>query len=73
MPQQPAPSHDSSSETDVELDNLPPAAEKVPPAASDLPSVDVGLKPWLQVLGGFFLMFNTWGLVVAFGSFQVRI
>ncbi|KAI5235519.1 MFS general substrate transporter [Aureobasidium subglaciale] len=28
-----------------------------------------GLVAWLQVLGAFFLWFNTWGLVNAFGSF----
>ncbi|OLN95252.1 Riboflavin transporter MCH5-like protein 15 [Colletotrichum chlorophyti] len=29
-----------------------------------------GLKAWLQVLGSFFIYFNTWGLVASFGSFQ---
>ncbi|WYZ41827.1 hypothetical protein EsH8_V_000722 [Colletotrichum jinshuiense] len=31
---------------------------------------DGGLKAWLQVLGSFFIYFNTWGLVASFGSFQ---
>jgi MFS family permease len=31
---------------------------------------DVGLQPWLQVIAGHFLMFNNWGLVVSYGSFQ---
>ena len=31
---------------------------------------DVGLMPWLQVLGGFFVMFNSWGLLLSFGSYQ---
>ncbi|KAH8645392.1 MFS general substrate transporter [Xylariales sp. PMI_506] len=35
-----------------------------------LPPTDVGLVPWLQVLGGFLLMFNSWGIVVSYGTFQ---
>jgi MFS family permease len=35
-----------------------------------LPPTDLGLTPWLQVLGGFFLMFNSWGLIVSHGTFQ---
>ncbi|KAJ4393754.1 hypothetical protein N0V93_002969 [Gnomoniopsis smithogilvyi] len=29
-----------------------------------------GLAAWLQVLGGFFVYFNTWGLIITFGVFQ---
>ncbi|KAJ4334815.1 hypothetical protein N0V95_009073 [Ascochyta clinopodiicola] len=29
-----------------------------------------GLWAWLQVLGGFFLLFNSWGIVNTFGSYQ---
>lgn len=29
-----------------------------------------GLWAWLQVLGGFFLLFNTWGIINTFGSYQ---
>ncbi|KAF2019536.1 putative monocarboxylate permease [Aaosphaeria arxii CBS 175.79] len=29
-----------------------------------------GLVAWLQVLGAFFLLFNTWGIVNTFGSYQ---
>lgn len=29
-----------------------------------------GTRAWLQVLGAFFLNFNTWGLVNTFGTFQ---
>jgi MFS family permease len=36
----------------------------------ELPATDVGLTPWLQVLGGFFLMFNSWGILVSYGVFQ---
>jgi MFS family permease len=35
-----------------------------------IPPPDVGLIAWLQILGGFLLMFNAWGLVLAYGSFQ---
>ncbi|PSR80204.1 major facilitator superfamily domain-containing protein [Coniella lustricola] len=31
---------------------------------------DGGLQAWLQVLGGFFIYFNTWGLMISFGVFQ---
>lgn len=38
--------------------------------APALPPVDVGFMPWLQVLGGFLLMFNSWGILVSYGTFQ---
>lgn len=31
---------------------------------------DGGYKAWLQVVGGFFAVFVTWGLVTSFGAFQ---
>ncbi|KAJ5363982.1 uncharacterized protein N7496_009695 [Penicillium cataractarum] len=31
---------------------------------------DGGLKAWSQVIGSFFLMFNCWGIVNCYGSFQ---
>ncbi|WFD00411.1 hypothetical protein MYAM1_003160 [Malassezia yamatoensis] len=31
---------------------------------------DGGLTAWLQVLGSFFMFFNTWGVVNAFGVYQ---
>ncbi|KAK4556128.1 hypothetical protein LTR86_006825 [Recurvomyces mirabilis] len=34
------------------------------------PPPDGGLTAWLQVLGGYFLFFNTWGLINAFGVFE---
>jgi MFS family permease len=43
--------------------------EKVQPLPN-LPPTDVGLVAWLQVLGGFFLMFNSWGIVLSYGVFQ---
>ncbi|KAF2718483.1 MFS general substrate transporter, partial [Polychaeton citri CBS 116435] len=33
------------------------------------PPPDGGLTAWLQVLGGYFIFFNTWGLINAFGVF----
>ncbi|PVI04849.1 MFS general substrate transporter [Periconia macrospinosa] len=36
--------------------------------ASSIP--DGGLMAWLQVLGSFFLFFNTWGVINMFGSYQ---
>ncbi|TID15347.1 hypothetical protein E2P81_ATG08410 [Venturia nashicola] len=38
--------------------------------SQSLPSTDIGLIPWLQVVGSFFLMFNSWGLIVSYGTFQ---
>lgn len=35
-----------------------------------LPLPDIGIRPWLQVIAGFFLMFNAWGTVFSFGVFQ---
>lgn len=49
-----------------ELQASPPAP--VPPPGG--PPPDGGLTAWLQVLGGYFLFFNTWGLINAFGVFQ---
>ncbi|KAF2772677.1 MFS general substrate transporter [Teratosphaeria nubilosa] len=41
-----------------------------PPGPPGGPPPDGGLTAWLQVLGGYFLFFNTWGLINAFGVFQ---
>lgn len=53
------------------------AGPALAPVRSSHPSVrDVskipngGLWAWLQVLGGFFLMFNSWGVINTFGSYQ---
>ncbi|KAL4881342.1 major facilitator superfamily domain-containing protein [Aspergillus karnatakaensis] len=34
------------------------------------PTFDTGLTPWLQVLGSFFLFFNSWGVVNTWGVYQ---
>ncbi|ROV87530.1 hypothetical protein VMCG_10686 [Cytospora schulzeri] len=36
------------------------------------PPPNGGTKAWLQVLGAFFLNFNTWGLANSFGEFQTQ-
>lgn len=41
-----------------------------PPGPPGRPPPDGGTTAWLQVLGGYFLFFNTWGLINAFGVFQ---
>ncbi|GAM43298.1 hypothetical protein TCE0_047f17999 [Talaromyces pinophilus] len=45
-----------------------PAPIAAPPAVG--PPPNGGLKAWSQVLGAFFLMVNTWGLINAYGVFQ---
>ncbi|KAI5363981.1 Putative major facilitator superfamily, MFS transporter superfamily [Septoria linicola] len=48
-----------------------PRKEAVRPAGPPGgPPPDGGTTAWLQVLGGYFLFFNTWGLINAFGVFQ---
>ncbi|KPI39922.1 Riboflavin transporter MCH5 [Cyphellophora attinorum] len=42
--------------------------EKTPPASTAIPNG--GLKAWLQVLGGFFVFFSTFGVTNAFGVFE---
>lgn len=41
-----------------------------PKPAGPPPPPNGGTRAWLQVLGAFFLNFNTWGLVNTFGTFQ---
>jgi predicted MFS family arabinose efflux permease len=41
------------------------------PNVHDMSSVpNGGLKAWLQVVGGFFVLFNTWGILNTFGAYQ---
>ncbi|KAJ5483894.1 MFS-type transporter dbaD [Penicillium diatomitis] len=54
--------------------------EETPPASSDSKSpvekeigevtYDTGLFSWLQVLGSFFLFFNSWGVINTWGAYQ---
>ena len=52
----------------------PPESPSLPPISvrpqGPPPPPDGGLTAWLQVLAGFFIFFNTWGLINAFGVFQ---
>lgn len=46
----------------------PKAAPPVrPPGPPGGPPPDGGLTAWLQVLGGYFLFMNTWGIINAYG------
>ncbi|KAL8297749.1 hypothetical protein RB597_007229 [Gaeumannomyces tritici] len=52
---------------------LPPVSEAATegaatPELDDIPNG--GLKAWLQVVGAFFIFFNSWGIVNTFGVFQ---
>jgi MFS family permease len=47
-----------------------PTGPTGPPGPPGGPPPDGGVTAWLQVLGGYFLFFNTWGLINAFGVFQ---
>lgn len=42
--------------------------EFVSPGSS--PAVDTSVTAWLQVVGGFLIMFNTWGIALSYGVFQ---
>jgi MFS family permease len=56
------PQHDFDSELGVSIER-----EK---SQKPIPPPDVGITPWLQVLGGFFLMFDSWGVIFTYGVFQ---
>src|ERR1700761_1882680 len=58
----------AESVTTDHTEDVPPTEKAI--TEPQLPATDVGFTPWLQVLGGFFLMFNSWGILVSYGSFQ---
>lgn len=59
----------SMSAEEEKTQDVSPAALAVAP--SGVPKQpNGGLDAWLQVLGGFFVYFNTWGLIITFGVFQ---
>lgn len=60
------PAHKSDMDAEVPLDK--PKADQPAPT----PPPNGGLAAWLQVLGAFFLLFNTWGLSNTFGIFQAE-
>ncbi|RAH63750.1 MFS general substrate transporter [Aspergillus aculeatinus CBS 121060] len=71
---------DASTQTTPTLSSTPtsPSTEKPtpplppPPPPRIPPAPDGGLRLWLQVLGGFALFLNTWGLLNTFGVFQTH-
>ncbi|KAL1297525.1 hypothetical protein AAFC00_006098 [Neodothiora populina] len=50
------------------VSSLRPGLHESPEIDSQPP--DGGSRAWVQVLGSFFLFFNTWGLVNSFGVYQ---
>ena len=55
----------------ISIEDQPPVRlEGAYSSPSTIPPPDRGLQPWLQVIAGHFLMFNNWGLVVSWGTFQ---
>ncbi|KAJ9603389.1 hypothetical protein H2200_012167 [Cladophialophora chaetospira] len=52
-------------------DDAPEEREEKVSASNGIDTIpDSGMQAWLQVLGAFFLWFNTWGLINAYGAFQ---
>ncbi|KAJ5678432.1 uncharacterized protein N7477_004065 [Penicillium maclennaniae] len=45
-------------------------ANDSPVEKEDEPTFDTGLFSWLQVLGSFFLFFNSWGVINTWGAYQ---
>ncbi|KAK1977257.1 major facilitator superfamily transporter [Colletotrichum cereale] len=60
----------TSASTNVvqEQDTLPGNGATQSPNSAAKP--DGGFVAWMQVVGGFFLFFNSWGILSAFGVFQ---
>ncbi|OKP10853.1 hypothetical protein PENSUB_3673 [Penicillium subrubescens] len=62
-------SNNSPSDLDIEKNtHKPVAAADSPPGPP--PPPNGGLTAWLQVLGGFLFVLNTWGMANTFGVFQ---
>lgn len=62
---------DASVASDKKVELVDPESlidSTTPPAVG--PPPNGGLMAWLQVLAGFFLFFNSWGIVNTFGVFQ---
>jgi hypothetical protein len=52
----------------------PPVETILKPSANESQaSPDGGLKAWMQVLGTFFIFFNTWWAFLSFKSLQISI
>lgn len=73
----PAESIKSSQAAEDDSDPVPAAAVELEPVTTKAHSVNHvdsipngGLIAWLQVLGSFFIFFNSWGIINTFGSYQ---
>jgi hypothetical protein len=68
------PSPENTAEADEEKtspDQHPLSNTTSPPGPTKpIHPSDTGLIAYLQILGGFLLMFNTWGLILTYGTFQ---
>lgn len=62
--------HTSSASLSEKAENTPAVAPQPPVGPG--PPPNGGTRAWLQVLGAFFLNFNTWGLLNAYGVFQAE-
>ena len=67
--------HDQGEESEMSKSDsqMQKEAPKGPPPMMGPPGgppPNGGLLAWLQVIGGFMLFFNTWGIINAFGIFQ---
>ncbi|PGH18625.1 hypothetical protein AJ79_00404 [Helicocarpus griseus UAMH5409] len=60
----------SSSGDDIETKESQSANNKLESFDNEELSYDRGWKAWSQVIAAFFVFFNTWGLVIAYGTFQ---
>jgi hypothetical protein len=71
---QPSPTFEKDVESSAMTINSPVKTEAItenpPKPAGPPPPPNGGTRAWLQVLGAFFLNFNTWGLLNTFGTFQ---
>lgn len=73
----PAESIESNQAAEDDSDPVPAAAAELEPVTTKAHSVNHvdsipngGLIAWLQVLGSFFIFFNSWGIINTFGSYQ---
>jgi hypothetical protein len=57
----------STAQIQAEKTQVEPETPSPPP-----PPPNGGIKAWMQVLGAFFLNFNTWGLSNSFGIYQTE-
>ncbi len=62
------PNEEDQEETNEAVLELTPSTHAQASDASSIPNG--GLRAWLQVLGSFFLLFNSWGILNTFGSYQ---